>query len=261
MMWNWLASVLASDATLVAYDGSPAHPDPHHAVRPHRRARHHAVRHLGPLPRRAAQGRRAPGRRPRRSRACARSTSTGSPLLPEGFDYVYDAVKADVHLASISGGTDLCGCLVGGDPTGPVWAGEIQRPSPGLAIDVVGPDGAPLGPGERGELVCRNPFPSIPLGLWADPDDARFRATYFDPLPRLLAPGRLRGVDRARRRGDPRPVRRHAQPRGRAHRHRRDHPPGREACDGIADCLVIGQEWEGDTRVVLLRRDGARPRR
>ncbi len=180
-------------------------------------------------------------------------------MLPEGFDYVYDAVKADVHLASISGGTDLCGCLVGGDPTGPVCAGEIQRPSLGLAIDVVGPDGSPLAPGARGELVCRSPFPSIPLGLWADPDDARFRATYFTRFPGCWHQGDYAewtehgGVvihGRSDATLNPGGVR-----IGTAEITRQV-----ETVPGIADCLVIGQEWEGDTRVVLLRGDGARPR-
>src|SRR5207253_1513265 len=110
-------------------------------------------------------------------------TSTGSPLVAEGFAYVYDAVKRDVHLASISGGTDLCGCLVGGDPTGPVFAGEIQRPSLGMAIAVLDETGEKVGAGARGELACENAFPSIPLGFWNDPDDARLRAAYFERFP------------------------------------------------------------------------------
>jgi len=158
-------------------------------------------------------------------------------------------VKPDVHLASISGGTDLCGCLVGGDPTGPVFAGEIQRPSFGLAIDVVGPDGSPLAPGARGELVCRSPFPSIPLGLWADPDDARFRATYFARFPGCWHQGDYAewtpygGVvihGRSDATLNPGGVR-----IGTAEITRQV-----ETVPGIADCLVIGQEWEGDSRVV-----------
>ena len=96
--------------------------------------------------------------------------STGSPLSSDGFRVVYDRIKADVHLASIAGGTDLCGCLVGGDPTGPVYAGEIQRPVLGMAVDVAADDGTSLrdSPGVPGELVCREPFPSMPLGFWGD---------------------------------------------------------------------------------------------
>ena len=93
-------------------------------------------------------------------------TSTGSPLSPEGFEYIYAEVKADLHLASISGGTDLCGCLVNGDPTAPVHTGEIQRPALGLAIDVFDAEGRPCPPGIQGELVSTNSFPSMPLGFW-----------------------------------------------------------------------------------------------
>jgi len=249
MMWNWLASVLASGATLVAYDGSPAYPT---RTALFDLADEMGITLFGTSARFLDELRKA-GERPVAThalRTVRTIASTGSPLLPDGFDYVYDAVKADVHLASISGGTDLCGCLVGGDPTGPVWAGEIQRPSPGLAVDVVGPDGASLPPGARGELVCRNPFPSIPLGLWDDPDDARFVATYFARFPGCWHQG-----DYAE-----------WTPHGGAVIHGRSdatlNPGGVrigtaeitrqvETVDGIADSLVIGQEWQGDTRVVL----------
>jgi acetoacetyl-CoA synthetase len=102
---------------------------------------------------------------------------------------VYDAVKADVHLASISGGTDLCGCFVGSDPTGPVWAGEIQRPALGMAVGVAADDGHLLGPGEKGELVCTAPFPSLPIGFWGDDDGSRYRAAYFDKHPGMWSHG------------------------------------------------------------------------
>jgi acetoacetyl-CoA synthetase len=249
MMWNWLASVLASGATVVAYDGSPAYPS--------RAALFELTDELGitlfGTSARFLDELRRSGERPADSHSLATVrtiASTGSPLLPEGFDYVYDGVKADVHLASISGGTDLCGCLVGGDPTGPVWAGEIQRPSPGLAIDVVGPDGARVAPGERGELVCRNAFPSIPLGLWADEGDARFVETYFTRVPGCWHQGdyaewTVHGGVVIHGRSDatlnPGGVR-----IGTAEITRQV-----EGIDGIADCLVIGQEWDGDTRVVL----------
>src|SRR4030095_8366196 len=115
-------------------------------------------------------------------------TSPGSPLVPEGFDHVYEHVKADVHLASISGGTDLCGCLVAGDPTGPVYAGEIQRPALAMGIDVWCADGAtvPAGAG-AGELVCTAAFPSMPLGFWGDGPlghvGPRYRDAYFERFP------------------------------------------------------------------------------
>ena len=109
-------------------------------------------------------------------------TSTGSTLVAEGFDWVYGNVKADVHLASISGGTDLCGCLVAGDPTSPVRRGEIQRPGLGMDTDVVDDSGRPLPCGVEGELVCRSPFPSMPLRFWDDGGDARYRAAYFERI-------------------------------------------------------------------------------
>ncbi|MBV8950899.1 MAG: acetoacetate--CoA ligase, partial [Actinobacteria bacterium] len=249
MMWNWLASVLATDATIVAYDGSPAFPG--------RTALFDLTDELGitlfGTSARFLDELRKAGERPVDSHdlSTVRTiASTGSPLVPEGFAYVYDAVKRDVHLASISGGTDLCGCLVGGDPTGPVWAGEIQRPSLGMAIAVVDEDGVPLQAGARGELVCEAAFPSIPLGLWNDPDDARFRATYFERFP-----GRWHQGDFAEwtRHGgmvihgrsdatlNPGGVR-----IGTAEIYRQV-----ETVAEVADCLVIGQQWEGDTRIVM----------
>jgi acetoacetyl-CoA synthetase len=117
--------------------------------------------------------------------------STGSPLSPEGFAYVYDAIHPDVHLASISGGTDLCGCFVAGDPTSPVYAGEIQRPTLGLDVDVFDEDGHSLAdrPGVQGELVCTNPFPSMPVEFLGDTDRSRYTAAYFARYPNVWAHG------------------------------------------------------------------------
>jgi acetoacetyl-CoA synthetase len=249
MMWNWLASVLASDATVVAYDGSPAHPT---RTTLFDLADELGITLFGTSARFIEELRKA-GERPvdRNGLDSVRAiTSTGSPLPPEGFAYVYDAVKPNVHLASISGGTDLCGCLVGGDPTGPIWAGEIQRPSPGMAIAVLGEDGSHLGAGERGELVCETAFPSIPLGLWNDPDDVRFNATYFTRFPGCWHQGDFaewteHGGFVIHGRSDatlnPGGVR-----IGTAEIARQV-----ETVPTVADCLVIGQDWDGDTRVVL----------
>jgi acetoacetyl-CoA synthetase len=109
-------------------------------------------------------------------------TSTGSPLAPESFDFVYRHVKSDVHLASISGGTDIVGCFVSGDPTGPVWRGEIQMRCFGMRVEVFDTAGNPVRQ-QKGELVCTNAFPSMPLGFWNDPDDRRYRAAYFERFP------------------------------------------------------------------------------
>ena len=104
--------------------------------------------------------------------------STGSPLSPEGFDFVYRDLKKDVHLASISGGTDIVSCFVLGHPMLPVWRGEIQAPGLGLATDVFNGDGKPLKSG-KGELVCTKPFPSMPVGFWNDPDGSKYHDAYF----------------------------------------------------------------------------------
>src|SRR5262249_37674376 len=104
--------------------------------------------------------------------------STGSPLAEEGFDYVYQSIKSDLHLASISGGTDICGCFVLGIPTQAVWRGEIQGPALGMAVDVFDETGSALRRG-KGELVCKKPFPSMPVGFWADPDGKKYHAAYF----------------------------------------------------------------------------------
>src|SRR5207342_1186257 len=112
--------------------------------------------------------------------------STGSPLSSDGYEFVYSSVKAELHLASITGGTDLCACFVGGDPTSPVYAGEIQRPALGMAVDVLDDRGVTAPPGERGELVCTRAFPSMPLGFWGDGPlgevGPRYRAAYFERL-------------------------------------------------------------------------------
>ena len=109
-------------------------------------------------------------------------TSTGSPLSADGFRFVYEKIKSDLHLASISGGTDIVSCFVLGDPTAPVYAGEIQAPGLGLAVDVWDEEGRPLAQG-KGELVCTRPFPSMPTGFWNDPDGTRYRESYFELYP------------------------------------------------------------------------------
>jgi acetoacetyl-CoA synthetase len=179
MMWNWLVSALASGVTIVAVDGNVVHPGP---GRLWELVDEHGVDVLGVgakyLDALANLG-YAPA--DHHDLGSLRTlASTGSPLSPERFAWVYEHVKEDLHLASISGGTDLCGCFVLGDPTAPVRAGEIQRPGLGMAVGVWTEDGRPAPPGERGELVCTAPFPSQPLGFWDDPDGERYRRAYFD---------------------------------------------------------------------------------
>jgi len=196
MMWNWLVSALATGAAVVLYDGSPTFPS---ATRLFDLVDAEGVTLLG-VSAKYVDSLRKTDVRPvdsHRLESLRTICSTGSPLSPEGFDWVYDAVKPDVHLASISGGTDLCGCFVGGDPTRPVTRGEIQGPMLGMDVDVVDAAGASLREA-AGELVCRGPFPSVPLGFWGDGADGpptagrpgpRFRAAYFERIPGLWAQG------------------------------------------------------------------------
>lgn len=249
MMWNWLASALASEATLVVYDGSPAHPSIDVLWQ---LAADLDVTLFGTSAKfldRCAKAGLAP--RDRFDLSALRTVaSTGSPLAPEGFRYVYERVKEDVHLASISGGTDLCGCLVAGDPTGAVYPGEIQRPGLGMDIAVFDGDGSPQGPGEAGELVCRAPFPSMPLGFWDDPTGSRYRAAYFERFPGAWHQGDYAewsdhgGIvihGRSDATLNPGGVR-----IGTAEIYRQV-----ESIDEVLESLVIGQDWGGDTRIVL----------
>lgn len=188
MMWNWLASVLGAGATAYCYDGAPFHPDPMVLLS---LAEREALTFLG-VSAKYIDALRAEGVRPDASidlSSVRTIASTGSPLSPEAFRWVYDAVSPTVHLASISGGTDLCSCFILGDPTRPVYAGEIQGPGLGMAVDVFDEQGFPAGVGERGELVCTEPFPSMPLRFWGDDRGAKYRAAYFERFDGVWAHG------------------------------------------------------------------------
>ena len=258
MMWNWLTSALASGVTIVCVDGNVAHPGPE---RLWDLVDELDVTMLG-VGAKYLDAMANAGYRPRDHHDLSTLqtlASTGSPLSPERFAWVYDAVADDLHLASISGGTDLCGCFVLGDPTSPVYAGEIQAPGLGLAVDVWTDDGAPASPGERGELVCTEPFPNQPLGFWGDPDGARYRAAYFERFPR----GGTGGAAGVWHHGDFASWTDHG---GLVIHGRSDttlNPGGIrigtaeiyrvvERIDGIAESLVFGQEIDDDVRIVLL---------
>ncbi len=248
MMWNWLASGLASGATLVLYDGSPSYPP---SVL-FDLADEQGVTLFGTSAKFIDALDRS-GLDPKATHeltSVRTITSTGSPLVPEGFDYVYEHVKADVHLASISGGTDLCGCLVAGDPTSAVWRGEIQRPALGLAIDVVDERGTSLPPGEKGELICRTPFPSMPRGFWGDDDGSRYRAAYFERIPGAWHQGDFAAWTehgglvihgRSDATLNPGGVR-----IGTAEIYRQV-----EQVPEVAEAIAVGQDHQGDTRIVL----------
>ena len=179
-------------------------------------------------------------------------TSTGSPLAAESFDYVYSDIKKDVHLASISGGTDIVSCFVLGDPTGPVWRGEIQAPGLGMAVDVWSEDGKPIRE-EKGELVCVRPFPSMPVMFWNDPDGRKYHAAYFERFPNVWCHGdfaewTVHGGIVIHGRSDatlnPGGVR-----IGTAEIYAQV-----EQMPEVLEAIAIGQDWDNDVRVVLFVR-------
>jgi len=263
MMWNWLVSVLASGATAVLFDGAPTAPT---MSRLFDIVDEENITLLG-VSAKFIDSLRKAELRPMDTHALKSLRticSTGSPLAPEGFDWVYQSVKSDVHLASISGGTDLCGCFVGGDPTKPVYRGEIQGPMLGMAVDVVDEQLESLhdNPLTPGELVCRQPFPSMPVGFWNDGNDgfpvqskpgSKFLAAYFERLSGMWAQGDFaswtsHGGMIIHGRSDttlnPGGVR-----IGTAEIYRVV-----EQHADVVESLVFGQDWDNDVRIVLLVR-------
>ncbi|MDX1567232.1 MAG: acetoacetate--CoA ligase, partial [Longimicrobiales bacterium] len=178
MMWNWLVSGLAAGATLLLYDGSPAAGEGSILFD---LADEEGMTHFGTSARFIAElENRGLSPRETHSLETVRTIlSTGSPLRPESFDYVYEDIKEDVCLSSISGGTDIVSCFVLGNPTLPVWRGEIQCKGLGMAVAVFDDEGRSV-VDEKGELVCTAPFPSMPVGFWNDPGGERYRAAYFE---------------------------------------------------------------------------------
>jgi len=251
MMWNWLISGLGSEATLLLYDGSPFHPDGNvlwdYAEQERCTLFGTSAKYIDAL--------KNAGLDPKRTHdlgALRTLTSTGSPLVPEGFDYVYDHVKDDLCLSSIAGGTDIIGCFVGGNPIGPVWRGEIQKRCLAMAVEVYDPGGRPL-VGEKGELVCTRPFPSMPVSFWNDPDGARYRAAYFETYPNvwhhgdyveLTEHGGVIIYGRSDATLNPGGVR-----IGTAEIYRQV-----EQLDAVEEAIAVGQDWDNDVRVVLFVR-------
>jgi acetoacetyl-CoA synthetase len=172
--------------------------------------------------------------------------------VPESFDFVYTRIKRDVHLASVSGGTDIVGCFVSGNPIAPVWRGEIQTRGLGLAVDVFGDDGRAVR-GEKGELVCTKPFPSMPIGFWNDPDGRKYRGAYFERFPGVWRHGDYAEITaqdgviiygRSDATLNPGGVR-----IGTAEIYRQV-----ERLDEVVESLVIAQKWDTDERIVLFVR-------
>ena len=251
MMWNWLASALASEATLMLYDGSPFALEGRilwdYAEKERIEVFGTSAKYIDACAKLGLEPAKT------HDLSSVRSVlSTGSPLAPEGFDYVYARVKADVQLASISGGTDIISCFALGNPIGPVWRGELQCRGLGMAVEVYDETGRAVR-GEKGELVCKAPFPSMPVGFWKDPGGAKYRAAYFERFPGVWWHGDY--VELTEHDGlviygrsdavlNPGGVR-----IGTAEIYRQV-----ERLDEILESLAIGQEWESDVRVVLFVR-------
>ncbi len=247
MMWNWLACALASGSTVVLYDGSPFYPN------------NNAMWDMS-----ERLGISIFGTSARFISACAKQgltpgtdydlsemrtlLSTGSPLAAEGFDYVYQNIKKDVQLSSMSGGTDIMGCFVMGNPLDPVYRGEIQCRALGMAVDVFDA-GKPVR-GRQGELVCTKPFPSMPLGFWNEPDDSKYRAAYFERFEGVWAHGdyaELTEHDGMIIYGRSDAVLNPGGVRiGTAEIYNQI-----EKIDEVMESLCIGQSFDGDVRIVL----------
>jgi acetoacetyl-CoA synthetase len=251
MMWNWLVSGLAGGCTVVLYDGSPFAPDRDVLWRMAERER---ITVFGTSPKYLAALQKEAGAPGRDFDLSALRTvlATGSPLAPEQFDFVYEAIKRDVHLASISGGTDIISCFALGSPWLPVHRGELQCAGLGMRTEVYDDSARPVRE-QQGELVCSAPFPSMPIGFWNDPGGERYHAAYFARFPNVWHHGDYalqtnRGGFVILGRSDavlnPGGVR-----IGTAEIYRQV-----EKLDEVLESIAIGQEWEGDVRVVLFVR-------
>ena len=248
MMWNWLASGLACGATLILYDGSPFYEDGRILWR---MAQEEKISFFGTSAKFIAAQEKA-GIRPGEEfdlSSIRTIMSTGSTLVPESFDFVYDAISEDVLLSSASGGTDILSCFAGGNPMKPVYRGELQSLALAMEVQIFSAEGQPL-IGQNGELVCTNAFPSMPVGFWNDPDDRKYHAAYFEQFPGVWAHGDFAEITdnggmiihgRSDAVLNPGGVR-----IGTAEIYRQV-----EKLEEILESIAIGQKWDGDVRVVL----------
>ena len=252
MMWNWLITGLAADACLLLYDGNPFYPEKqilweftskHNVMLFGTSAKYiDALKNFDEHPKDHHD-----------LSSLKMVASTGSPLTHESFDYVYKSIKKDVHLASISGGTDIVSCFMLGNPISPVWRGEIQGAGLGMAIDSYDDKGKSLSTGVSGELVCTKPFPCMPVGFWNDPDGSKFHGAYFANIENTWCHGDW--VEKT--------------PHGGFIIHGRSdatlYPGGVrigtaeiyrqvEKIPEVFESIAVGQDWEGDTRVILFVR-------
>ena len=251
MMWNWLVSSLAVGATVLLYDGSPMKPEPDILFEMAERER---MTIFGTSAKYLALAEKE-GVRPREGRdlaALRTLLSTGSPLLPESYDYAYNHIGTDLCLSSISGGTDLISCFALGNPMAPVYRGELQTRGLGMKVEVFDDDGAAV-VGHKGELVCTQAFPSMPVAFWDDPDGSKYHDAYFNVFPGVWRHGDWAEVTerggmiiygRSDATLNPGGVR-----IGTAEIYRQV-----EQIDEVVESLVVGQSWQGDTRIVLFVR-------
>jgi len=252
MMWNWLVSSLAVGATVVLYDGSPFHPGP---AAMFDLVDEERISVFGTSARGIAAWEKA-GLKPRESHklnSLVTLLSTGSPLAPSSFDYVYREIKQNLCLSSIAGGTDIVSCFLAGSPVLPVFRGELQCAALGMDVRILRDDGSEAETGETGELCCARPFPATPLYFWGDEGDRRYHASYFEKFPGLWAHGdyvrkTANGGYVIEGRSDatlnPGGVR-----IGTAEIYRQV-----ESVDEVLESVCVGQDWQGDVRVLLFVR-------
>ncbi len=248
MMWNWLVSALASDATLLLFDGSPFYPDGN-ALWDY--TSKHGCSFFGTSAK-YIEAMNANNLSPKNTHdlsALKTMASTGSPLVHSSFEYVYENIKSDLHLASISGGTDIVSCFMLGNPISPVYRGEIQVAGLGMAVNIFDDNGMES-EGSSGELVCTKAFPSMPVSFWNDEGNKKYRTAYFEKFDNIWCHGDW--VERTANNGfiihgrsdatlNPAGVR-----IGTAEIYRQ-----LEAIEAVQDCIAVGQDWEGDVRVIL----------
>ena len=249
MMWNWLTMALGRGATIVLFDGAPMAPTP---TRLFDIAQNEKLDFFG-VSAKFIDSAHKEGLVPANTHDLSTVKtigSTGSVLSPESFDYVYSSIKSDVHLASMSGGTDICGCFLAGVPTQPVYRGELQGPCLGMATDVFDAQGKSAAIDEKGELVCTVPFPSKPLGFWNDTNNEKYLAAYFEGFPGVWthgdfaaksATGGFTLYGRSDATLNSKGVR-----IGTAEIYRVV-----ETFAQVQEAMAVSQDWESDTRVIL----------
>ena len=248
MMWNWLVSALATGCTITLYDGSPFHPKPDVLFD---LIDQESITVFGVSAKflSNAQKEMVSPVESHQLNSLRCLISTGSPLTEEGFEYVYEKIKQELHLVSMTGGTDLISCFILGNPNLPVYSGELQSPGLGMAVDIWDDNGNSIKE-DKGELVCTVPFPSCPIGFWNDPDNNSFLDAYFRRFPNIWVHGDFGEITanggyiihgRSDAVLNPGGVR-----IGTAEIYRQV-----EVFDEVVDSVCIGQSWDGDVRVVL----------